>query len=348
MKSMRTGAVLGALLALAGVSACREEMMMTPEDTGVRDTGRRDTNVEPDATVEDTGPGEDSGPGEDGSTGEGGVVATNATLRDLQDITAAGHPMNNQRINLMDTGLVALTPRTVIGSASGTDTCRFGFWVGKVSGGDFTGIQVQESVRNPTMMSCFSLTTGLKIPADLQAGAAIAGILDSTFSDFCLGPTGVDRSMCRNFEQSQIFLGGAGSRVMLSGTPMSPMPLSVTTGDLVIAAGAPGPRALALEGTLVRVSNVRAQVTMGMSGMTTFTTYALVASDDSGATRPLQLVISNFIRTSCVRNFLSNRGMTPITSVTGILTPDFGVWKLRLRDENDIEGIGSCATDGGM
>ena len=65
-------------------------------------------------------------------------------------------------------------------------------------------------------------------------------------------------------------------------------------------------------------------------------------------TRSVTVQISNFPATSCARDFLTaHSGMS--ATVTGILLPDFGVWKLRLRDENDIMGAAAtCAPrDGG-
>lgn len=338
MKALRTGATLCALVAALG--ACRDggmtgEDASTPRDSG----GRRDTGmmVEDDAAV-----GEDAGGDDGGGSDDSAPVATDVTLRALQDLTNASHPMNNARVNLVDTDLVALTGRVLIGSRTDT-SCRFAFWVGKANG-DFSGIQVQELINRGTASDCFAVMAR-KIPMDLQPGARIASITNANFGEFCSGPTGSMAGMCRNFEQSQLFLGAANATVTVMGAGTAPTPASVSVGDLVAEMGAPGARALNLEGSLVKVSNVRVYTYRPMGSM--FDTYALVASDDTGNTKQLDLIISNFPRTSCARSFVMSRGTGTIASVSGILMPNFGRWSLRLRDERDLEGV-ACASDGGM
>jgi hypothetical protein len=243
-------------------------------------------------------------------------------------------------VKLSDTDLVALTPRILVGSSTGT-SCRFVVWIGKAAGGDFRGVQVQELLDRGTATSCFAVTPG-KIPGTVAPGDTVTAV-EGTYSEFCAGPTGGDPTMCRAFEQTQIFVGGTSGKLTLGGAGTTPTATSVTVANLVKdAAGAEGPRALALEGTLVRVTNVK--VLQELSG--TFKATLVVDAGDTTSSRKLEIQISNFINTNCVRTYFADQEGLSVGSITGILVPDFGRWKIRIRDEKDVSGV-ICATDAG-
>jgi hypothetical protein len=138
--------------------------------------------------------------------------------------------------------------------------------------------------------------------------------------------------------------------MVTTGAPgAAPAPAMVNFSDVAQNAdGTPGTRTLALEGVLVRVSNVRlrAQSMMTDAG-SSFSSYTAYDAADTGMTRPLGIQIENFVTTRCVRDYITaNTGMTA-ASITGILVPNFGVWSLRIRDEHDIAGIDCTPRDGG-
>jgi hypothetical protein len=321
------------------VMACREPA--PPEDTG---SGQDATTQDRQPPPSDAQVGQDvNNPPADGGGMDGGG-ATTVTLRQLQDITDMAHPAANARVNLEDTDLVALTPRLLIGSSTAS-SCRFAVWVGKATGGDFSGIQVQELVDRGSAMNCFDMSLVRKIPADIAVGTRITSVVNANFGEFCAGPSGANPGMCRNYEQSQLFLGAATAAINTMGMGAVPTPSDVTVAAIgQTSGGMLGTRTLALEGTLVRVRNVRVTATMSSNdGGAAFTTVSV--ADPMDVTRTLEVQISNFTRTTCTRNYFNSiNGMN--TSITGILVPDFGVWKIRLRNENDVEGL-NCNTDGG-
>jgi hypothetical protein len=330
--------LFGSAVALAAAS-CSESTITAPPapaDTGSKtdtstpttDTAvKTDTAVGADTSVTDTSGGDTGGP-------------ATITLKALQDPTDAAHPMTGTRVVLSDTDLVALTPRMLIGSSTAT-SCRFAVWIGKTTGGDFRGVQVQELIDRGTATNCFAVTPG-KIPAGVAVGDTVTAV-EGSYSEFCAGPTGTDPTMCSSFQQTQIFLGGTSAKLTLGTAGTVPTPSTVTVGDLVNdAAGAPGPKALALEGTLVKVSNVK--VLQETSG--SFTSTLVVDSADTTSSKKLEIQVSNFLTTGCVRTyFAAQNGMT-VESITGVLVPDFGRWKIRIRNENDVSGV-TCATDAG-
>lgn len=326
---------LGSLLVLATAS-CSEANTTgspAPADTGSKtDTSTTtDTAVKPDTSGADTTVSDTSG----GDTGGGPI-----TLKALQDPTDPAHPMPTTRVTLSDTDLVALTPRMLIGSSSGM-TCRFAVWIGKTAGGDFTGVQVQEVLDRGTSANCFGVAAG-KIPATIAPGDRVTAV-EGRYDEFCAGPSGTPPTMCRSFEQTQISVGAMTAKFTVGAAGTVPTPATVTVADLVKdAAGAEGPRALDLEGTLVRVTNVK--VLQETSG--SFTSTLVVDASDTASAKKLEIQISNFLATSCVRTyFAAQNGMT-VASITGVLVPDFGRWKLRIRNENDVSGV-TCATDAG-
>jgi hypothetical protein len=324
------------------VMACREPA--PPEDTG---SGQDATTQDRQPPGPDAQGGQDvNNPPADGGGGMDGGGATTVTLRQLQDITDMAHPAANARVNLEDTDLVALTPRLLIGSSTAS-SCRFAVWVGKATGGDFGGIQVQELVDRGGAMNCFDMSLVRKIPADIAVGTRITSVVNANFGEFCAGPAGGNPGMCRNYEQSQLFLGAATAAINTMGMGTVPTPSDVTVPAIgQTSGGMLGTRTLALEGTLVRVRNVRVTATMSSNdGGAAFTTVSV--ADPMDATRTLEVQISNFTRTSCVRTFFNGLNGMNAASITGILVPDFGVWKIRLRNENDVEGINCTTGDAG-
>ncbi len=289
---------------------------------------------EPAAAVRDAGPpgdaalaadARDSAP-LDGGT-EGGPETT---LAMLQNPSAAGHPTSGTSVALADDDLVALTPRTVIGDATGL-MCRFGLGVGKMTGGDFTGLQLIETLPRGGALDCFAVPSG-KIPIPVSVGDRL-GAVAGTYVEFCADPE--VPSDCRAFEQTQLLLGGAAGRTAWDGPGPPPTPVTVTVADLVNdAAGADGPRALALEGTLVRVDDVRVLQEISGPNMAT----RLVDATDGAAAKKLEVVIANFAHSACVRAYFAANEAMILASVTGILLPDDGRWKIRVRDEADVSG----------
>jgi hypothetical protein len=328
-----------ALLSVAAI-ACREPV--APEDTGsntdatpVDRTSPTDVQSNPDSTVPPT----------DGGTGMDAAMAQTVTLAMLQDITNANHPAANARVTLEQSDLVALTGRVLIGSSTAS-SCRFAVWVGTAAGGDFGGIQVQELVDRGAASNCFDASLVRKIPMDIAPGTRITSVANANFGEFCAGPAGGSAGMCRNYEQSQLFLGAMTAAINTMGAGTAPTPLEVTVPNVgQTSGGMLGTRTLALEGTLIRVNNVRVTTTTTTNdGGSSFTTVNI--ADPMDATRTLEVQISNFTRTACTRNYFNSiNGMTA-SSITGILVPDFGVWKIRLRNEMDVAGL-DCATDGG-
>jgi hypothetical protein len=272
---------------------------------------------------------------------DGGVVPSTVTVAQLQNITDPAHPMTGARISVSQTDLVALTGRTLIGSSSAS-SCRFAVWVGTATGGDHSAIQVQELVERGAASNCFDAMLVRKIPDTIQPGARVTAITNATYNEFCAGPSGAPAGMCRNFEQSNIFLGGTAT-ITFMGMGTVPTPVDVTVpvvGQNAMAMV--GTRTLALEGSLIRVRNVRVNATTTTTEAgSMFTTVSI--ADPADATRNLEVLISNFPRTSCARTFFSMQNGMSVGSITGVLVPDFGVWKIRLRNESDVEGL-TCTT----
>lgn len=300
-------------------------------DTGGRDGSIADTSVIDSAA--DT-----SAPADVASDAPPRTVS----LQAVQDRSDPGHPVLNEKIDLSDTDLVALTPRMLIGSASATD-CRFAVWIGRAGGGAYAGVQVQELVKRGTATNCFTAPPG-KISSVVMPGDTVNAVESVSYGEFCAGPSGTPATACANWEQTQLFLGAADAKITFGAPSSTPTGTNSPVVDLVSdAAGAPGTQALELEGTLVRVSNIR--VLQEPSG--SFTATLVVDGSDPSGSRKLEILISNFVTTSCVRSWFAGRAGTVIPSITGILLPDFGRWKLRIRDHKDVTGV-TCATDGGV
>lgn len=324
-----------------GLAACRGEM----ERPDVQDSGRSDV-VQQDTTGMDVEHVDAAMDVQDTDVPMDGSSVHEVTIRQLQDINDPMHPAPGSQVSLHQDGMVALTPRMLLGTAMGGSQCRFAVWVGDGTGGDFSGVQVQELLPAPDSGDCFAATPR-RLPADLAPGDRITAIESALYSEFCAGPLGVDRTMCRNWEQTQLLGPRAFTRM---GTGPAPAPTTVRVLDIAqMADGTPGPRDLALEGTLLRVENVRVRASMMVSdGGRPFTRVELFDMSDTAMTRPLPVQVTAFRAVDCVRTFfVSQNGMT-VSSVTGILVPNFGEWQLRIRDENDVSGTMCGARDAGV
>ncbi|MBI2394905.1 MAG: hypothetical protein HYV09_35375 [Deltaproteobacteria bacterium] len=326
------GLLLGTIL-LAVAASCSEDNTTVPPATADSSTDSRSDTTTPTDTLTTDAPTDTAV--EDVSADAG---AKSISLKAVQDPSDPDHPAKNAKVNLTDTDLVALTPRVLIGSSSAAE-CRFAVWIGKPGGGDFAGVQVQELITRGSATNCFGVTPG-KIPSTVKVGDAVTAVDGANYGEFCAGPSGTPATACGDFEQSQLFLGGAAAKITFGSAGTAPTPTTVTVADLVAdAAGKPGPRAPKLEGTLVSVAGVKVDASAD-GGITT--AYVLDASDSTGA-KKLEIQISNFTSTSCVRTYFVGKSGSTIDSITGVLVPDFGRWKIRLRDDKDVSGT-SCVT----
>ncbi len=260
---------------------------------------------------------------------------TTVTIEQIQNRAAAGHPSSGDRVSVTQAGMIALTSRVLVGSASGgtSMSCRFAVWVGAAVSGDFTAIQVQEIIPLPSgVTSCFDVEPG-RISEDFAPGDAVTSINDATYNEFCAGPTPAP-SPCTDYEQSNIFLGGTAT-IVRGAAGTAPTGTVVALGDLVGAAGAPGARAVALEGGLLTVEDV--QIGSRLDG--TFMQYFARLPGAPG--NELDILVSNFPATACVRTAFTGyvTGATTVPSITGVLLPNFGRWTLRIRGPEDVEGL---------
>jgi hypothetical protein len=339
------GMFRGALVALLSLGACRPTPVGPGPDAQGGD-GARDMGVSETAPG-DVGLTDATDAAGDTTAVEAGVRTV--TIRQLQDLNDPMHPAPNTIVNVDQPGMVALTPRLLVGSRRGDDTgrCHWAVWVGTGMTGDFSGIQVHELVSRGDAGDCFGTPPG-RIPVDLVPGDRISMIANASYGEFCFGPSGTMPGMCREFEQTQLLISTREGAITRSGMGTAPMATPAAVGDLVAANGAPGPRTLALEGALVVVRNVRVITTMTTNDAGTFTDVSVVDPSDTMNTRRLDIEISNFRQTSCVRSyFTAQNGMT-VPSITGVLLPQFGRWKIRIRDERDVEGLSCAGPDGGV
>ncbi len=339
--------VVVALMVFAGQTSLGCRMTNPPTDEGATETGADmggggdstgDSPMSNDLVMTD-------GTVNDVPAGEGGT--RNVTIRQVQDIADSMHPPQGSHIALNQSGMVALTPRLLIGSANGDSSmrCRFAAWIGDGRAADFSGVQVQELINLGDAGSCFDVAAR-RIPADLAPGDMISIVGDSIYDEFCSGPSGVDSGTCRDFSQTQLFGPTTFTR---TGTGAAPAAAMVTVADLVAGTtGTPGPRAVALEGVLVRINNVRVRaVATGDGGA--FTEVFVSDMSDTTMSREIDILVSNFRSTTCVRNYFRAQTGMVISFVTGILLPEFGRWKIRLRDDADVGGVNcSTPTDGGI
>ncbi|MEI8255081.1 MAG: hypothetical protein WCJ30_05350 [Deltaproteobacteria bacterium] len=313
-----------------------------------------------DTTVTDTGTGQDAGRDVQGTdvvvtdtsgrdvvtmyTRTDGGGGTTVTIRQIQDLTDAAHPASGARVTLGETGLVALSPRILLSAVSGSSGfCRFGVWVGNGTTGDFAGIQVQENPAIGSAAGCYDVRGG--IPFDITPGTQITALGNVVYSEFCSGPTGVDRTMCRSWEQTQ--LGLRTDSVFTAGsTGTAPAPTTATLAEAASSMGTmPGTRSLAIEADLVQLTNVRIERTSSTNDAGTFNDYWAV--DPANTASRLHLEDSRMLNSTCVRAYLdAHIGMT-IPSVSGLLEPEFGLWGLHLRSAADFPAL-DCTADAGV
>ncbi len=323
-----------ALVALSG-TACRDNSVPdtgSPDaarDVVVTDVNGMDTNGQ-DVVVTDTPT--DSG-------------ARSVTLRQLQDLADAAHPASGARVTVGDTGLIALSPRILLSSVSGTGgSCRFGVWVGNGTTGDFAGIQVQENPMLGAAADCYAVHAS--IPFDITPGTQITAISNVVYTEFCSGPTGVNRTMCRNWEQTQLSI--RGDSVFTAGSiGADPTPTTATIPEVATSMSTmPGTRSLNIEAHLVRIVNVQVDRTMTTSdGGATFPDYWVAEPGNTGSR--VHLEDSRMLNSTCVRAYLdSHIGMT-IPSVSGLLEPEFGLWTLHLRGAYDFPALNCSTVDAG-
>lgn len=271
---------------------------------------------------------------------DGGVPAMNYTIEQLQDRDDPMHPTPGVRVNVDQDGMVALTPRLLVGSSRPmSGSCRFAIWVGAPVSGEFTAIAVEELIPLPAGMTCFDAAPN-RISADFAPGDAVTAITNASYREFCAGPTPAP-SPCTDYEQSSIFLGGSAT-ITRGAAGTAPVGTVVELNELVSGPGAPGGRAVALEGGLLTIENVRlASRTEMPNPTTTITLYSAYLDGSPGMS--IEVLVSNFRRTSCVREHFDTLAEgTGTATLTGVLLPSFGRWTLRLRDENDVEGL-TCA-----
>jgi hypothetical protein len=319
---------------------CRDMSMdmdtgMNPTDAGGDMGVRTDSATDMGSNPTDTGGNDVVMPPTDGGT-------VGVTIRQIQDLMDPMHPASGAHVTLNEPGLIALSSRVLIGSASGgsSATCRFAIWVGSGATGDFTGVQVQELIPLGDAGRCFDLPDGL-IPGNIRPGTPISALTDMTYTEFCSGPTGVDRTMCRNWEQTQLSL--RRSSTFVAGTMVNaPSPTTATVPEIgTMDATMPGSRSINLEGALVEVRNGIVQVVVNDGGFSDF--YLL---DAAGSTNKVQIETGNAFSATCIRNYLTGLNGMTIPSVVAPLEPEFGLWTLHTSSPSSFPGL-SCSTDGG-
>lgn len=340
MTSMKIRSASIALVALAAMG-CRETGTEMDVNTGT-DAARNDVqggmDVQPGVDV----PGVDAQPGVDVQPPRDGGGTTGVTIRQIQDLADPMHPASGSHVTLNEPGLVTLSQRILLSSATGgsSATCRFGVWVGSGSTGDFTGIQVQELIPLGSAASCFDVPEG-KIPAMIRAGTPISVLSDLTYTEFCSGPMGVDRTMCRNWEQTQLTVRST-TTLTAGAVGNAPSPTTATVPELgTMNATLPGSRAINLEAGLVSVSGV-VRVVMNDTG---FSDYFL--DESAGSANSVQIEESNSVNASCLRTYLAAHNGATIT-LTGLLEPNFGLWSVRVRTSDDVTGTSCGSMDGGV
>jgi hypothetical protein len=186
---------------------------------------------------------------------------------------------------------------------------------------------------------CSNLTG--RIPADIRPGTPIMALSDLTYTEFCNGATGTDRTMCHNWEQATLSI--RASTTLTTGVAVNtPSPTSATVPELgTMNAFQPGTRSLNLEGGLVEVSNAFVHVVMTDSG---FPDYYL--TDAVGSANEVLIETQNAFSATCIRNYLVAHDGMMIPSLRGPLEPSFGQWTIRLSGPSDIGGL-DCSRDGG-
>lgn len=351
MSSMQR--TLGLALLVGALSACRDTTMDQPDTSNPGTDGSMTGDATADMGVREAGPMMEGGTGNEGGTGSetGGGDArpsVSITIAQLQNPMDSMHPSTGSYVTLMQSGMVALTPRMVIGSTtpSAGGSCTFAVWVGDGMTGNYHGVVVREQVPfDSDAGDCFSVTG--KIPANITPGTTITSITEASYSESCGGPSGTTAAMCDSWAYTTAFLGGrAAFNVGAMGTVQTPTDTNLAeTGQTQMSGnGVPGTRTPQLEGTLIRLSNVITGTAMETtSGGTALTVLEVHQGTDTAHT--LRVDAANFRSAACVRGLMVGR---TLPSLTGVLTSSFGQWRIKLWDiANAGLTTADCATDGG-
>jgi len=357
MTNKQTGLWLVGLAVSLG--ACREMPISGPEGGVDATSPTNDTSTGNDGSTNPTDTNNQTN--NDGSTGnDGGATTRTVSVAQTQNFADPQHPPLDTTITLSDQNLVALSPRMIIDQSSSTVTlsdggratlttsCRIGVWIGNPAGGDFMGIHIQDNVFSTDAgLNCFSVNS--LIPSDIAPGQIVSAVDRGTYEERCEF-SGFDAGSCRSFESTRIYRPRTFT-VGAQGTAPTPTPVTVADIGQVPSNNAVGARAVALEGTLVRIDGARLRLSPVPNTNPARFDYDLVdpsASPDAGLNdlRAVRVSVSNISFASCGRAFLDARDGQTIGSVTGILTPLFSRWTIRVRTTSDISGT-ACGTDGG-
>ena len=211
-------------------------------------------------------------------------------------------------------------------------------WVGTLVGGDFSAVQLQHEALIGDAGFCDDVEDRY-LTRNLAVGTGVTSFA-GTYEEFC--------------QTAGCAAGASPTReVYLSGFATGPMavvptPTMVTATDVAGTATMPGSRAAALEGSLVRLSNVRLTSLGAHPDGGTATNFLVADATDTAGAHAIQLDMSNFVGAPCTRDSLTARmiGGT-VASVTGILEIDFGTWIVKVRTPNDVAGA-NCMGDAGM
>jgi hypothetical protein len=245
------------------------------------------------------------------------------------------HPSFNTNVSVTGT-LVALSPRLFISQSTTTGRCVFAVWVGTTAGGDFSGIEVIDSFLPPggATGDCFMAPPNV-LPDTVAIGSAVT-VLSGIYDEFC--PTG---STCPASTAEQIEV--TSGTFTISGMAAVPSPSDATAADVTGMGTTLGPRDMALQGSLVRLTGATLQ-----DPPTTANHNVMLVSTGTGATPTMAVSVTKYSGVGCQRTLLA--AMTPGTSlgdVTGLLQFSFGQWILQPRTPSDFPTV-VCATDGGV
>jgi hypothetical protein len=208
-------------------------------------------------------------------------------------------------------------------------------WVGTVAGGELSAIQVQHESLIGDAGSCNDVDDR-SLPKTLAAGLTVSAMA-GTYEEFC-STTGcaAGAAPTREIYLSSLTTGAAAAL---------PAPTTVTVADIAGTATAPGSRAVALEGSLVRLVDVHLASLGAFPDGGAVTDFAVADPGDASA-RALVLDVSNFLDAPCVRDGLTRRMVGgSVASITGVLEIGFGTWALKLRQRGDVPDV-TCGDAG--
>ncbi len=266
-------------------------------------------------------------------------VVHTVTMASLADPAAPGHPSPGTVVTLADIDLVALSPRVLISGPGTTGTCAYALWVGTSAGGDFSGVEVFETVRvGPTdggAAACFAPGVHGVIPEVIAIGDAI-GTLRGRADDYCASgmvcPAGAAREL--NLD------GGLGTLVLSGGSRAVPPPALVSITDINGTGATPAPRDLALQNTLVRVQGAVMQ-----AAPTALNHDDMVITTTAGGPG-IPVAVARYIGVGCQRTALAALPAgSSVGEVTGVLEFTFGAWLIQPRQASDLPAI--VCGDGG-